>query len=172
MREIPPAEWRAQVERHLTQGPAAVLYDPDRALLVDVFSGKSVAAGWPRVTSMHERRNAQTGHPYLVLVREDGRQLVIAEVGLCFAPATGASGPLPELPAVVCFRDLAQAEAQLVHFLEDHPEDRPDPGQVALFLFCVAVVDGARAVGFDVGDEERRLERILGELEARRRAGG
>jgi hypothetical protein len=31
------------------------------------------------------------------------------------------------------------------------------------------VVGGARAVGFDVGPEERRLERILDEIEARRR---
>ena len=37
------------------------------------------------------------------------------------------------------------------------------------FLFCLAVVDGARDVGFDVGPEERRLERILAELEARKR---
>ncbi len=41
---------------------------------------------------------------------------------------------------------------------------------MALFLFCLAVVDGARAAGFDVSSEERRLERVLGELEARRRA--
>jgi hypothetical protein len=31
------------------------------------------------------------------------------------------------------------------------------------------VVDGARAVGFEVSSEERRLEAILGELEARKR---
>jgi hypothetical protein len=31
------------------------------------------------------------------------------------------------------------------------------------------VVDGARAAGFDVSAEERRLDRLLGELEARRR---
>jgi hypothetical protein len=30
-------------------------------------------------------------------------------------------------------------------------------------------VDGARAAGFDVAAEERRLERLLGELEARGR---
>ena len=44
-----------------------------------------------------------------------------------------------------------------------------DGGEIA--IFCLAVVDGARAVGFDVGPEERRLERILDELEARRRGG-
>jgi len=36
-------------------------------------------------------------------------------------------------------------------------------------MFCLAVVDGARDAGFDVGPEERRLERILNELETRRR---
>jgi hypothetical protein len=121
---------------------------------------------------MHERRNTETGRPYLTLVREDGRELVLADVGIAFAPSTTASGPLPDLPPVVCFRDLAGAEARLTHFLVDHPDEEPNPSHVALFLFCLAVVDGARSVGFEVGPEERRLERILGELEARRRAGG
>jgi hypothetical protein len=82
---------------------------------------------------------------------------------------TAGTGPLPGLPAAVCLRDLAGAEAQLTHFLRDHPGERPERAHVDLFLFCLAVVDGARAAGFDVAREERRLERILGELEARRR---
>jgi hypothetical protein len=118
---------------------------------------------------MHERRNSRTGHPYLVLAREDGLQLVIADVGLAFAPSTAASGSVPDLPPVVCFRDLSTAEARLSHFLEGHPDEPAGPEHVALFLLCVAVLDGARAVGFDVGPEEARLERLLAGLEARRR---
>jgi hypothetical protein len=84
-------------------------------------------------------------------------------------PRHAASGPLPGLPSAVCLRDLAAAEGRLTHFLLGHPGEAPEPGHVAAFLFCLAVVDGARAVGFDVGPEERRLERLLNELEARRR---
>jgi hypothetical protein len=172
VKAIPPAEWRSHLQRQLGAGPAAVLYDAERELLLDVFSGKSLPADWPRVASMHERRNAGSGRPYLVLVREDGQQLVVADVGLAFAPSTAASGPMPDLPPVVCFRDLTNAEGRLTHFLLDHPDEEPGPSQLSLFLFCLAVVDGARAAGFDVSAEERRLERVLGELEARRRAGG
>ena len=117
------------------------------------------------------RGAALSGRPYLVLVYEDGRQLVVADVGLAFAPATAATGPIPDLPPVVCFRDLAGAEGRLSHFLLDHPDEEPGPSILALFLFCLAVVDGARAAGFEVSAEERRLERVLGELEARRKAG-
>jgi hypothetical protein len=172
MKAIPPDGWQARVRRLCGDAPSAVLYDEERELLLDVFTGKSVPVDWPHLAAMHERKNAETGRPYLVLARDDGRQLVLAEVGIAFAPSTAASGPIPELPPVVCFRDLAGAEARLTHFLVEHADEEPNPSHVALFLFCLAVVDGARAVGFEVGPEERRLQRILGELEARRRAGG
>lgn len=172
MKAVPQGEWQARAEQLAGAQNPAVLYDRERGVFLDVFSGKTLPAQWPRVESLHERRNAETGRPYLLLVRDDGRQLVLADVGIAFAPLTSASGPLPDLPSVVCFRDLAGAEGRLTHFLLDHPEEEPGPSQVALFLFCLAVVDGARAVGFDVSPEERRLERILGELEARKRAGG
>ena len=172
MRAIPQGEWQSRVEQLAAAENPAVLYDRDRTVLLDLFSGKVLPADWPRIDSVHERRNSETGRPYLVLVRDDGRQIVLADVGIAFAPMTSASGPIPDLPSVVCFRDLAGTEARLTHFLLDHPEEEPGPSHVALFLFCLAVVDGARAVGFDVSTEERRLERILGEMEARRKAGG
>jgi len=171
MKAVRQSEWQARVEQLAGGTNPAVLYDRERELLLDVFSGKALPADWPRVESLHERQNTETGRPYLLVGRDDGRQLVLADVGIAFAPLTAASGPLPDLPTVVCFRDLAGAEGRLTHFLLDHPDEEPGPSQVALFLFCLAVVDGARAVGFDVSSEERRLERILGELEARRRAG-
>ena len=37
----------------------------------------------------------------------------------------------------------------LAHFLADHPGERPDRAHLALFAFCLAVVDGARAAGLD-----------------------
>ena len=172
MTAVAPAGWRPRLQRAAAEAPGAVLYDAERDLLVDLHSGKALAVDWGSVAALHERRNAGSGRPYLLLVRGDGRQLVVADVGLAFAPATAATGPVPDLPEVVCFRDLAAAEGRLTHFLLDHPDEEPGPSHVALFLFCLAVVDGGRAAGFDVGPEERRMERILGELEARRKAGG
>jgi hypothetical protein len=159
---------RASVERFVRENPGALLYDAEQSVILDVFSGKSLPLDFGRVAELAERRNAETGRPYLLLMRDDGRQLALADVGLAFEPLTASTGPLPDLPPVVCFRDLAQAEKKLSHYLLDHPAEPATRAHLALFLFCVAVVDGARAVGFDVSSEERRLERLLAEIEARR----
>jgi hypothetical protein len=162
------SQQRASVERFVRENPGALLYDAEQSVIFDVFSGKSLPLDFGRVAELAERRNAETGRPYLLLVRDDGRQLALADVGLAFEPLTASTGPLPDLPPVVCFRDLAQAEAKLTHYLLDHPAEPATRAHLTLFLFCVAVVDGARAVGFDVSSEERRLERLLAEIEARR----
>ena len=163
------AAWRALLERFARERPASVLHDPASGTLVDVFSGKALALDPARLAGVDERVDRDTGRAYLTLRREDGLEIAVADQGIAFAPATAATGPLQGLPRAVCFRDLAAAEAQLAHFLLDHPGEPPEHAHLSLFLFCLAVVDGARAAGFDVSAEERRLERLLGELEVRRR---
>jgi hypothetical protein len=37
-----------------------------------------------------------------------------------------------------------------------------------MIMICIATLDGARAVGFDVGDLEGELEKGLDEIERRR----
>jgi len=160
---------RALLERFVRERPAALALDAEAGLLLDVAAGKVLALDWTRVAALSEERDADTGRPYLLVTLGDGAALALAEQGVAFAPATASSGPLPGLPAAVCLRDLAAAEARLRHFLLGHPGEAPEPGHVQAFLFCLAVVDGARRVGFDVGPEERRLEGLLGELEARRK---
>ena len=159
---------RALIERFAREHPGAVLYDATASVVLDVASGKALPLDLGHVAAVEERTDRQTGRPYLAVARDDGTELGLADAGVAFAPRTGSMGPLDGLPPVVCLRDLAQAEARLVHALTSHPDEPVDRTLVTLFLFCLAVVDGARAVGFDVGPEERRLERILGELEARR----
>ncbi len=159
---------RDLVARFARERPAALWYDDSTGTVVDVFSGKALRLDWARVAELAERRNSETGAPYLVVVLDDATQIVLADAGVAFAPVTASTGPLPDLPPVVCLRDLAAAEGRLTHFLLDHPDEEPTRAHVATFLFCLATVDGARAVGLDVAPEERRLERLLRELEARR----
>jgi hypothetical protein len=163
-----PAQ-RALVERFVAARPSALGYDAGTGLLLDVAAGKSYPLDWTRVAWLEERTDADSGRPYLALALGDGASLALADQGLAFAPLTGSTGPLPGLPGAVCLRDLQAAEGRLTHFLLDHPADPPDRSHLEAFFFCLAVLDGARAVGFDVGPEERRLERILKELEARKR---
>jgi hypothetical protein len=168
----PPADRAAQralVERFARERPTSLLYDGASSTLLDVFSGKALPLDWARVASVEERLDRDTRRPYLALRRDDGAEVALSDAGLAFAPVTASTGPLDGVPAAVCFRDLSAAEARLGHFLLDHPGEPPERAHVALFLLCLAIVDGARAAGFDVAAEERRLERVLNELEARRR---
>ena len=163
------AAQRALVERYARERPHALAWDGDAGLLLDVAAGKVLALDWTRVVAASEQQDADTGRPYLLLELGDGGALALADQGIAFAPSTAATGPLPGLPRAVCLRDLAAAEGRLTHFLLGHPDEAPERAHLDAFFFCLAVVDGARAVGFDVGPEERRMERILNELEARRR---
>ncbi len=158
---------RDRLERFAREHPGSVLYDG--TTLLDVASGKALPLDWRRVAALEERRDAASGRPYLAIRRDDGWEIAVADQGLVFPPGTASTGPLPGLPGAVCFRDLAAAEARLTHFLVDHPGEPAEPGHVSLFLLCLAVVDGARAAGFDVSREERRLEALLADLEARGR---
>lgn len=164
------AAQRALVERFAREHPTSVLHDAASSTLLDVASGKALPLDWARVAAVEERLDRQTRRPYVAIRRDDGVELALADAGIAFAPVTAATGPLDGLPGAVTFRDLAAAEGRLAHALDDHPDEPPDRGHVALLLFCLALVDGARAAGFEVSAEERRLERLLGDLEARRHA--
>jgi hypothetical protein len=160
---------RALLERSVRARPGSVLWDGPTSTLLDVSSGKSLPVDFARVETIEERTDAESRRPYLAIRFDSGIEIAVADQGIAFAPVTAATGPIDGLPAAVCFRDLAAAEGQLDHFLVHHPGERPAREHVTLFLLCLAIVDGARAAGFDVSAEERRLERLLGELEARRR---
>ena len=137
--------------------------------LLDVASGKTLPLDWAASRGSRSGATRTPAGAYLALAREDGSELALADQGIAFPPVTTGTGPLEGLPAAVSLRDLEGAEGRLSHFLLDHPGEPPERAQVALFLLCLAIVDGARAAGFDVSREERRLETTLGELEARRR---
>jgi hypothetical protein len=162
------AAQQAMVERFTRERPGSLLLDAAAPALLEVFSGKTLPLDWGRIEGVAEARNGDTGAPYLALLRDDGRQVILADVGIAFEPLASATGPLPGLPSLVCFRDFAATAGRIEHQLVDHAGEPVTRDHLDLFLFLLAVVDGARAVGLDVSREERRLERILGEIEAQR----
>jgi hypothetical protein len=85
-------------------------------------------------------------------------------VGFAFAPGTQNTGPIPELPATFCFRDLRHLTTSAQSMVEQ-------PGREAdalrAVMMGIALLDGARATGFDTSREERSLEAILRDLEQR-----
>jgi hypothetical protein len=146
----------------------AVLYDDESATLLDVASGKAIRLAWDDVTAFEEKTHPETGSPYLVLMFEDDTQIALVEPGgVAFAPATVNSGPVENLPPVVCLRDFLTLKQRVDHHLYDHPDEPPPRECLDLIMICIAILDGARAVGFDVGDLEGELEKSLNGLEQR-----
>ncbi|MBS2023830.1 MAG: hypothetical protein JST92_15610, partial [Deltaproteobacteria bacterium] len=129
--------------------------------LLEPRSGQSLTLPLAELTRIEARTSPLRPAPYLVLLRQDGRQLVLADVGFAFAPLTHNSGPLPELPETVCFADLDTLLAGVAQLTTQGRVAEATRGVLA----CIALVDGARACGFQVGREESRLEAALTRLE-------
>ena len=146
----------------------ALLYDDESSVLLDVASQKRLKLSWRDVTAFDEKTHPETGDRYLVLLFENGKQIALVDPGgVAFAPSTENSGASRNLPAVVCLRDFFTLKQRIDHYLYDHPDDPPPRECLDLIMICIATLDGARAVGFDVGDLEAELERDLNEVERR-----
>jgi hypothetical protein len=146
----------------------AVLYDEETSTLLDVASGKTVKLTWRDVKAFEEKIHPETKDSYLVLMFENGTQIALVDPGgVAFAPSTENSGPVENLPPVVCLRDFLTLKQRVDHYLYEHPDDPPPRESLDLIMICIATLDGARAVGFDVGDLEGELEKSLHEVERR-----
>jgi hypothetical protein len=147
----------------------AVLYDEENPSLMDVASGKTIRLPWQDVKAFEEKVHPETRENYLVLLFENGIQVALVDPGgLAFAPSTENTGPLRDPPPVVCLKDFFTLKGRLDHYLYDHPDEPPPKEALDLVMICIATLDGARAVGFEVGDLEGELEKSLKEIERRR----
>jgi len=135
---------------------------------MDVTSGKTVRLPWQDVRAFEEKVHPETKDNYLVLLLENGTQIALADPGgIAFAPSTENTGPLPDLPPVVCLKDFFTLKGRVDHYLYDHRDEPPPKEVLDLVMICIATLDGARAVGFEVGDLESELEKSLKEIERR-----
>lgn len=158
------AKLRAWVETHRH----VVLFDEESSSLMDVTSGKTIRLPWQDVRAFEEKVHPETKDNYLVLLLENGTQIALADPGgIAFAPSTENTGPLPDLPPVVCLKDFFTLKGRVDHYLYDHRDEPPPKEVLDLVMICIATLDGARAVGFEVGDLENELEKSLKEIERR-----
>ena len=159
---------RAAMARWLSAHQHAVLYDRENASLLDVASGKSVRLNWRDLTSFEEKIHPDTKGSYLVLLFENGTQIALVNPGgVAFAPSSENTGVLQSLPPVVCLRDFLTLKQRVDHYLYEHPDQPPPRECLDMIMICIATLDGARAVGFDIGDWEGELEKALAEIERR-----
>ena len=156
---------RAWVETHRQD----VLYDEQASSLMDVASGKTIRLPWPEIQAFEEKIHPETKDSYLVLLFENGNQIALVDPGgIAFAPSTENTGPLRDLPPVVCLKDFFTLKGRVDHYLYDHLDEPPPKEALDLVMICIATLDGARAVGFDVADLEGELEKSLNEIERRK----
>jgi len=159
------AKVRAWADKH----KHVILYDEPESTFLDVASGKRIKIAWRDLTAFEEKINPETKDPYIVLLFESGKQLALVDPGgVAFAPSTENTGPLQNLPPVVCLRDFFTLKNRVDHYLYDHADEPPPRECLDLVMICIATLDGARAVGFDVGDLEGELEKSLDEIERRK----
>ena len=146
----------------------AVLYDEENPSLMDVESGKTIRLPWQDLKAFEEKVHPETKDSYLVLLFENGNQIALVDPGgIAFSPSTENTGLLRDLPPVVCLKDFFTLKGRLDHYLYDHPDEPPPKEALDLVMICIATLDGARAVGFDVADLEGELEKSLKEIERR-----
>jgi len=137
-------------------------------VLLDVASGKSTGLPWRDVKAFEEKIHPETNDSYLVLLFENGNQLALVDPGgVAFAPSVTNTGSIRDLPPVVCLRDFYTLKQRIDHYLFEHQDEPPPRECLDLVMICIATLDGARAVGFDVGDLEKELEKSLKEIERR-----
>jgi len=155
---------RAWTESH----KHVVLYDEESSTLLDVASGKKISLPWREVKAYEEKVHRETKDTYLVLLFENGTQLALAEPGgIAFSPVTVNTGPIENLPPVVCLQDFHTLKRRIDHYLYAHQDEPPPKECLDLVMICIATLDGARAVGFEVADLETELEKSLREIERR-----
>jgi hypothetical protein len=162
-----PEEIKAKVLefcRRPLSAVAAVEDGAQGARLLEPASGKELRVRWGDLSQVEEKQTPLRPSSYLVLLWNDGRQVALADVGFAFAPSTVNTGPLPDLPQTLCFRDFRHLSQGIDALLAEEGREREALGAI---LVCIALLDGARAAGLEVGREERRLEALLRALEQR-----
>ena len=154
----------AWVEKH----KQAALLDEESSTVLDVASGRKTVIPWRDLAAFEEKTHPETQENYLVLLFEDGKQIALVDPGgVAFAPSLENTGPLRDAPPVVCLKDFHTLKPRIDHYLYDHADEPPPKETLDLVMLCIAILDGARAVGFDIADLEGELEKSLSDIERR-----
>lgn len=155
----------AELTAWLTANPGVFEHrvDGSELTLLEIATGKQRVLRGDDVEAIREKRNRQSGVRYPILFLQGGLQLAITDLGFCFASSFASSGEIPGAPAVVSFGDFRKLFGEAQHAAAD-PDRRKDA--LDLLMLCITIIDGARDVGFDVGREEERLDRLLRTVEA------
>lgn len=136
--------------------------DGEILTLTENFSQKKISLNLKNIT-----KHKMTPHPqglpaYLNLVFDNGLEVVLTHAGLAFAPQFENTGFIKDAPETVCMSDYDR----LLHSLRSLMDDEQRRNEaILLFQLLISILDGARAIGFDIGREEEVLDELFTEFE-------
>lgn len=134
-----------------------------KLLLLELSSGKVLTLHRVQVEQLEEKMNTVLpGETYILILLQNGQQLVLSSHGFAFPPDFINTGPMPLPSQVYCMEDFHHLFNKLKH-LASEAERREEA--IALILLLIAILDGARAVGLEMDQESRGVDFILERLE-------
>jgi hypothetical protein len=138
----------------------------DEIQILERSSGKVLSFAPGAVTDLEEDRDPVRGGRYLRIRLDDGRNFAMAGMGFVFAPSFVSTGPVSDCPSTACMMDFQKLFHHLSHLVDEVEQGR-DQEAMQVIMILLAYLDGARALGLDIGSEEEKLERQLARLEDR-----
>lgn len=126
--------------------------------LKESFSQKQIRVDIQSIRNFRLKEHPHGMGAYLNLVFNDGKEIVLCHAGLAFPPGFVNTSPLPDAPPVSCLQDYADLLNNLKALLRDSSQRQQALG---LFNVLISILDGAKAVGLDVVDEEEKLNELL-----------
>lgn len=138
-------------------------FDGDALSLIEVGTGKQFSFDLKNVVKHRLMSHPQGLKDYLNLVFENEVEIVLCHAGIAFSPSFVSTGPLSDTPPVACLVDYYALQNNLDQIRLD-PTRKPET--LLLFQVLISILDGAKAVGLDVGREEEELNAKLMAFEA------
>lgn len=136
--------------------------DGDILTLTENFSQKKISLNLKNITK-HKITSHPQGLPaYLNLVFDNGLEVVLTHAGLAFTPQFQNTGFIKDAPEAVSMSDYDRL-LQNLRFLMDDEQRRNEA--ILLFQLLISILDGARAIGFDIGREEEVLDKLFTDFE-------
>lgn len=153
------------IQAWLKNNPMALRgrFDGDILSLIEVGTQKQISFDVKTVANYRLTPHPQGLGDYLNLVFENGHEIVLCHAGIAFSPSFASTGPLPDAPPVTCLTDY-YALLHNLDLIRTDPTRKPEA--LLLFQVLISILDGAKAVGLDVGREEEALDAKLREFEA------
>ncbi|MDP7040520.1 MAG: hypothetical protein QGI45_15285 [Myxococcota bacterium] len=146
------------------QGIFAFEEEGSELVLMEIATAKFLTLNENNIAALEEKKNSELiGQTYIIILFEQGSQLVLSQQGFAFAPDFSNTGPIPVPSQVFCLQDIYHFLNNLQVVMEDENR-RKEALEITMLL--IALLDGARQVGIEMGKEEQQVDTMLKKIEA------